>query len=261
MHCSPSVGMLEPFSSRVTKVIDHHQKSDNSVSDQAGVTATMKVVGSCASLVATEVMEDEMEEPLAILLLSAILLDTGNLKAAERVTNTDETAAEKLKKFLPSSFNCDELYNELFKRRFDISKLSIEQVLRKDYKECKVNDRYTIGFSSITALLSDFLTLKDMKQKLVEFCSTHKLAVYIISGISMPDPNASMVRQIAVYQPEGAGSELSQSIAGFLEANSELKCKRMEAVAEFGGVILEQGNVNMSRKHIIPILTSFMSSM
>lgn len=244
-------------------VIDHHKESVNSVASKAEVATTLEMVGSCASLIAREVLADDnytVEEPVALLLLSAILLDTGNLKAPKRVTPVDEEAVEKLVSF-SSSFNRDDYFGQLHKARFDISTLTTMQVLQKDYKACHVNN-YTIGCSSITTLLSEFLERTNINDHLNEFFSNHKMDALVLLGISITDPTSmTMQRQIAVFQPEGANSDFSESILNVLEADEELQCKRADSqVPQFNGVLLEQGNTQMFRKDILPIVSSFVMS-
>ena len=252
-----------PLSSSVTKVIDHHQISNNTVADSDGVTSTIEMVGSCASLIAQEVIRDEsyiVDESVATLLLSAIILDTGNLKAAGRVTDTDKSVVEELVKFLPSSFCQDDLFADLINARFNISKLPARQALRKDYKECTVGP-HIMGFSSITGLLSDFLIQPNIKQDLMNFYSEHKLDALIILGVHMADPTTTSIqRQIAIFQPESTNSEFSDSIVSLLEASDKLCCERLDSFPDFEGVVLNQANVEMSRKQIIPLVTSFVAS-
>lgn len=255
--------MFESYSSSVTKVIDHHQESVNSVANKAGVTATIEMTGSCASLVAREVLEDAeytFEQPAAILLLSAILLDTCNLKAAKRVTSTDEFAVEELSKFLPASFSRDEHFGKLFKARFDVSTLSVKQLLQRDYKECAISG-YLVGFSTVTAVLTELLSHPNGNTDFMDFFSGHNLNSLIVVGILSDPSGAKIQRQIAVFQPDGINTEFSESIINLLEGNTELQCERTDLVPDFQGVVLEQKNGDMSRKDIIPIVTSFVKSM
>jgi inorganic pyrophosphatase/exopolyphosphatase len=221
----------------------------------------MATVGSCSSLVALELLRDQsyaMEESAATLLVSAILLDTGNLKVAAKVTETDVSAVEELTKLLPSSFDREEHFDKLLKARFDISKLTVQQALLKDYKQCTVSG-HTIGFSSVTALLTDFLSADTVNAELMEFQSSHRLDAFLVLGISMSDPT-TVRRQIAVFQPEGVHSELSASLVSMLETEESL---RLESIPGHGfeGRLLEQGNTDLSRKHVMPLVTSFVSSM
>lgn len=257
------VGILESYSPNVVKVIDNHQQALDSVANKPGISTTMETVGSCSSLVAQELLKDDhytLEQPAATLLLSAILLDTNNLKAATRVTKTDKFAAEGLIKLLPSSFNCDSHFGELFKARFDISKLTIKQALTRDYKQCTVNG-YAVGFSTVTALLTDFLCADTVESDFMEFQSEHKLNAFLVLGVSKSSPTAvQMKRQIAVFQPEGGNLEFSESIATMLMAEDSLKCERLDNILGFKGVLLDQGNADMSRKDVLPIVTTFIRS-
>lgn len=262
----PIAGVLEAFSSSVIKVIDHHKETVNSVANKTGVSTTIEMAGSCSSLVARELLDDDdynLDVPVATLLLSAILLDTGNLKGEGRVTKTDEDAVNKLIKLLPSTFSRDDHYTELCRARFDISKLSVKQALGKDYKECTVN-QHTVGFSSITALLGDFLSEFLSRDAVVsdfmEFQSVHKLDALVIIGISMAGPSGtSWRRQIAVFEGESK-SEFTEAIVNMLAADEDLNCENVDCPPEFDGVVFEQINVSMSRKHIIPIVTSLIRS-
>lgn len=261
VHC---VGIFESFSSNVTAVIDHHERSAHSVAAGPGVTVTIERVGSCATLVARQVLSSDdyvVDELVATLLLSAILLDTGNLKAPGRVAESDESTVDDLVKFLPPSFSCDDHFDKLFRARFDTSHLTVGQALKKDYKQCKVGN-YVIGFSTINALISDFFSRHPTpKQSILDFYSVHKLDALLILGISVVDLSANKIeRQIAVCQPQGTNAEFSESIINMLEADAKLRCERMKTTVEFEGVLMEQGNASMSRKDIIPIITSFVSS-
>lgn len=240
----------------MVKVIDHHQETVNSVAAKDGVSTVVEMVGSCASLVAREILEDDdysVEEPVAMLLLSAILLDTGDMKASERVTSTDEFAVKELTHFLPSSFNGEDHFRSLSKARNDISSLSVKQVLRMDYKESQINN-FSIGFSTVTALLSDFLSQPDVNSDIMDFYSGHKLDAFIMVGVLLSD--TTLRRQLAVC----TGSDFSESIANMLEIASELECEKSDLTPGFNGVLFQQGNVQMSRKHIIPIVNTFVTS-
>ncbi len=253
-----------PFSSDVIEIIDHHQKSENSLVGHEGIISTLELAGSCSSLITKKILQESdymIEEPTATLLLSAILSDTGNLKATARMTITDEKAVEDLIKIVPS-FNREDHFARLFRARYDMSQFSTQQILQNDYKECIIGGRYSVGFSTITTLLPSFLSQSDIKDSLKEFYSIHKLDAYILLGVSIPNPDLSNIQKhIAVYQPETINNEFSESIVSLLEANDDLKCKRAELIINFEGVLLEQSDINFSRKQILPIITSFIESM
>ena len=262
--CVMFAGILASFSSRVTRIIDHHEVESSSLGNKDDVVVILELTGSCTTLIAREILKDHsfvMEEPIARALVSVILLDTSNLLAEGRVTNTDSTIVEDLLKFLPSSFDKDEQFSKYLSALVDVSSLSIKSALAKDFKESKFGARYKVGFSSLMLLLSDYLVQPKAKQDLAEFFSVQDLDALIVFGVSIPAPNCGEVRkQIAVYQPEGSPSEFTESLVLMFEANEELKCERMEDLVAFEGVVLDQGNVELSRKQIIPILASFIAS-
>lgn len=256
--------MLASFAPRVTRIVDHHQKMSPSLVAVDMVSSVLEMTGSCATLIAREILMDKsyvIEELIKRALVSVILFDTGNLKAKGRFTSTDSEIVRDLVKTLPSSFDRNEQFSKYFSACFDVSNLTVRQVLEKDYKEFTFGDRYVIGFSSITTLLSEYLSRSESKRDLPEFFSGHNLDAFILFGVSIPYPKNGQIRkQIAIYQPEGTQSEFTDSLVMMFEASEELKCVRLEGVGVFDGVVLDQGNVDLSRKHIIPLLTSFITS-
>ena len=257
-----AAGMLASFADKVTRIIDHHQKEGSSLADKDGVSTVLEKTGSCTSLIACEILKDKsfiMEEPIAKALLTVILLDTGNLTHKGRVTSTDSSVAHDLINFLPSSFNSEEHFSRYFSARFNVPKES-KQVLEMDYKESRFSNRYVVGFSSMTMLLSEFLSRAEAKECVADFYSAHNPSAFIMFGVSIAHSNPTeMHKQIAVYQPEGGPSEFTESLVMMFEMNEELSCKRLEGVEEFQGVVFDQGNVELSRKSIIPILEAFIS--
>jgi len=65
-------------------------------------------------------------------------------------------------------------------------------VLGKDYKECVMN-QYTVGFSTVTTLLSDFLSPHTINTALRQFYTRHKLDAFIILGIMVSDPSGNRI--------------------------------------------------------------------
>lgn len=263
-HSYP-MGVLAGFRSAVTEVIDHHRKEEGEEEVGGGqCERRVEYVGSCSTLVAEKLLDDAsyvLEGVAATLVLAAILIDTLNLDESEgRVTEKDRAIAQKL---IPlATVPRDELYQQLFKARFDISSLTTPQLLRKDFKLASAGS-YTLGFSSLTTLLSDFLSLQQhLTHDLNQFCEAQKIHLLLLLGIDVSKEGRR--RQIALYQPQSKlTSSLSpdfvDSVASVLEAEATLQCERVTDVA-FDGALLEQHNTTMSRKHIMPIVTTFLTS-
>ncbi len=257
-------GMLSAFSSKVTMVIDHHQGNSPTLT-QEGVASIIELVGSCSTLVSRKLLNDsnyKMEESVARALVSVILSDTGKLLAEGRETDQDKEAVKDLSKFLPSTFDNSEQYAKYMTAKFDISTLSVREVLERDFKQEGYGSRYVIGFCSITAKLSEYLTRSSTKEDIAEFYRTHSLTALVMFGVTIKtmDP-MELEKQIAVYQPEGAHSEFTESLVAMLESNKDIHCERLEGLEEFEGVIMHQGNHTLSRKQMVPFFTEFMISM
>lgn len=266
-HNSPK-GLFETYRSKVKKVIDHHKVGGDTVQGE-GIESTIDSVGSCSTLVAEQILEKGTltDQKVAALLLSAILVDTGDLKASGRFTDRDIKVFEQLSQLMPASFDRGEHYRKLFQQRFDISKLTTQQVLHKDFKSVdKINGKYTLGFSSITALLSEFLKRPDVMKDMGDFYNAQGLDALLLLGMYISDPEGTeRRRQVAIFEPQSETASVSlphfvESLASVLEANEELKCERVEFGENFHGILLEQGNVEMSRKHIMPIVIEFVES-
>ena len=263
-HSRPT-GVLADFSSAVREVIDHHKVD---VEEEVGGLkwkSRVEAVGSCSTLVAEKLLDEKLyavEGTVATLLLAAILIDTVDLCESEgRVTEKDTAIAEKL---IPlSTIARSELFQQLFEARFNISSLTTPQLLRKDFKLATAGP-YTLGFSSITALLSDFLLPREhLTHDLDQFCEAHGIHVLLLLGISV-DKEKRRKRQIAIYQPHiqltaSLSADFVDSVASVLEAEDALKCERVTEVV-FDGALLEQHNTAMSRKHIMPTVTHFLAS-
>lgn len=125
-----------PFEPYVKSVIDHHHDEKVNYPLIGKNDKTVQSVGSCATLVAEKIFEKAkrvMPPDCAILLLGAILLDTGDLKDSNKVTPQDILAAAKLKK-IAGAFYTDHFYAELYERKQAVDAKNPDGLLKKDYK-------------------------------------------------------------------------------------------------------------------------------
>lgn len=75
----------------------------------------------------------------ALLLYETIVLDTCNFSQdAKKVTPKDHHVAEELRRLLPSAPPCEQIFKRLVEAKADVSKLTVEQILRKDMKILEV---------------------------------------------------------------------------------------------------------------------------
>ena len=250
-------GLAAEFSSAVVEAVDHHKLQEGA----GGWPTVLEPVGSCSSLIAERLLDEPsytMEGAVATLLLAAIVLDTVNLRPTEgKVTAKDAAVAKRLVPL--ASIGQDELFQQLSSARLDLRDLSSEQLLQRDYKQVSVG-HHRLGFSSITALLSDFLRREGVSEDLARFCLSRDLHALVLVGIDLLA--AEKRRQIALYQSSRAEvpPDFVDSLATILEANEELQCERLSGPG-FEGPLLEQRNTALSRKHILPIITEFLGSL
>jgi len=130
----------------VSVILDHHKDEDL---HQNAHPRTIKSAGSCASLVAafSQSRVPRLPSELAILLLSAILIDTNGMKVGGKAEKADHDAAAFLIPQIHLSSDdpsvtsqpADQVIKDLTKalnhRKEEISHLPPRDLLRRDYKE------------------------------------------------------------------------------------------------------------------------------
>lgn len=135
----------------VVEIIDHHE--DKGEYDK-NVNAQIVSVGSTSTLIAERIIRGtyllQIVPELAQLLIGAIILDTVNLdEQKERVTERDRLVAEKL--LSRGNLSQDAIWNSLNQAKSNLTGLSLEDLLRKDYKGDQVGS-ISYGISSIYGL-------------------------------------------------------------------------------------------------------------
>ena len=246
----------------VVAILDHHVSGEGggagSGREEAHCLRVVEGVGSCCTLVAERLLGDKdhtVSAVVATLLLAAVLIDTVNMDPeSHRTTDRDRAVVGELSSLalLPR----EELYQNLFKARFSSTGLSIKQLLNKDLKvvECQGS---RLGFSSVTGHLPQLLTGEGVGESVQEFCQNCSLSVLVVLGIQAAETGADTRRWIAVYQ--STESDLADAIASILEAEQQLQCEHVEG--DFPCILLSQGNSTLSRKHILPLVSNFISTM
>lgn len=255
-HNNP-MDTVRPF---VSDVVDHHV-DQNCIS----CTKDIRLVGSCATLVAERLLESpgyELQQEVATLLLGAILLDTDNLHNEALTTPTDVEVVAHIKPL--SSADGDELHSHLETARNDIGSLTTAQLLRKDYKKPSPVGRLglQLGFSTVRCLISALLSQRStLSEDLREFCYKRGLHLLVLLGVA----TNPLRRDIALYQPPslpaGIPTDLADSLATFVESDeSGLEAERISG-EPFDGIILQQGDIGQTRKKILPKMVSFLELM
>ncbi|GFS17870.1 protein prune homolog 2 [Elysia marginata] len=246
---------LEPY---VVQVFDHRPQDGPLPPDW---DVTLEHVGSCCSLIARELLASdafELDCCSAELLLGTILTDTGNMSASDRIgTPGDHEQLVKLKAFLPPSISATSIYEGIQKAKFDLSSLTVREMLEKDMKIVK-GTQVTVVMSSVTKDLEEILCDPDLLGHAREFCEDLPADVVIIMTIVMGDSGIRR-RCIAVYSPNRVyRDQLTDVIAGSTKPNLDLQpitvASGLEDISAF-----VQNNLVISRKGVLPLVRNFLT--
>ena len=148
----------EYLAEAVVEVDDHHAVEEVSYSNLNKESTNIKTCASTASLIASKIIKSDkaiLSPELASLLLSAILMDTNNLRPGGPATKVDWDSAERLSN-IRNSFATKQTYERLCELKVDVSGFSYTQILLKDFKRYKQGEViYAISSLPPTISLED----------------------------------------------------------------------------------------------------------
>ncbi|XP_066996498.2 exopolyphosphatase PRUNE1 [Anabrus simplex] len=211
---------------------------------------TLLRVGSCATLIAKEVMQRQpslLVQDVCLLLYGPILLDTACLSPnAGRTSQLDLDVISELDKHIGYAVKRDEIFQNLLDARSDISSLSPPQLLVKDMKI--ING---VPICGLPILVQEFVKIPDVKMALEEFCSQRKISTLMIMGLTIVQN--VIRRDLAVF----SASEpiVGQQLIEHLKKSSSpsLLLEPLHSVIP-GLTLFKQGNIKASRKEIVPLV-------
>ncbi|CAH1790576.1 unnamed protein product, partial [Owenia fusiformis] len=244
---------LEPC---IVEILDHHKQE---VMEREGLQMDIEMVGSCSTLVAEKLLNNEdftVDEKVALLLTGTILLDTVNLSPqAGRATPKDEEIITQLGKLLPD-LDREGLYKKLEAAKFDISSLSTPDMLRKDMK-LVTTEAATVPISMVTMDIKDFLSRPNVEKDLAEFGTTHYAVVVAVMTASIKE-NGDIQRQLALYSVDDKWRE---KLAGALKSATDPNLGLSDMQSGISTIVaFSQENVKATRKKILPIIKSYLQS-
>lgn len=185
------------LSDAVERIVDHHADENIQYPLISGENKLIAVAGSAATLIAEKILSNQqvrMHPEFAALLLAPILIDTSNLKSAEKTTEKDIKVAEQLQNLtssLPQGF-----YHNVLAAKNDISNLSPLMLLSKDFKEY-LDDDILYGITSLPPTVQwDVQHIESLKESIQKFASERNLAFLILL---MSGNTAQTKRKIWVY--------------------------------------------------------------
>ncbi|GAB7364199.1 hypothetical protein MBLNU230_g4750t1 [Neophaeotheca triangularis] len=283
------------YSTRVEACIDHH--ADESKVPASASPRLITTAGSCSSLVANHVREtweslnssstaiwaahgqnDRLVDDVAYtstwdaqaakLALGSILIDTANLKDENKTTDHDRKAVRYLeaKIFtsgkLGATFDRDAFFAEINEAKGNMDGLSLEDVLRKDYKLWTEGDQ-SVGVASVVKPMKWLVAKSDsFLGALQDFQKKRDLTFFAIMT-AFTDETAGFAREILLL---AADNDRGRTAVKAFETKFGKELQLVEkdigvspasASGADGSSLLrcwDQNNLAASRKQVGPML-------
>ncbi|KAK6523825.1 Exopolyphosphatase [Arthrobotrys megalospora] len=256
------------FSPSVTSLIDHHV--DENMYPNAA-PRTIRPVGSCASLIANHFrthyathwnnLPESIHSEIARLALAPILIDTANMKAESKVTPIDIVQVTELLERAGEGFDRNMFYDGLQAAKGDISGLSIDGLLRKDYKQWKEKNGVVLGVSAITRSLSWVVKqaggIDNFSAELEKYAKDRGLDISIVMTT---DNSSGFRRDLLIWGANDKTKSFAQSFED--SANDKFKLEQWpneedelaESITIEGMKAWTQASLDLSRKQVAPVL-------
>ena len=232
----------------ITGCIDHHE-DESSVPSRASPRIIKMGIGSCMSLVVQHLRDSKLwpgpdsghaTGVLARLALAPILIDTANLTAKGKVSDTDRDAVAFLESCIQSNWtsrsreagNWDRksFYENIATTKANsLDLLTIPEIFERDYKEwtesTKGGEELKIGISStvkpITWLLQKAESVKEFLKQVRNFAHNdeHGLSLYGIMTTSTSE-GGKFQRELSVFAFSASGCKALEAFEA--EANKKL---------------------------------------
>jgi exopolyphosphatase len=264
----------------VVGVVDHHDDEHKVPRDCGQEPRIIEKSGSCASLVSNHLSQSWNSLPLpqdeatgkptecdafvAKMAMASILIDTTNMTVSSKVTPHDTEAMTYLAAKVPG-FKQDEFFEEISRAKEDIDKMSLVDILRKDYKEFE-----GVGLKlGIAGVIKPMIFLVDKAEDekaggdatdafckvLDEFAKQRSLDVVAVMTTYTPT-TGDFSRELLVW---GLNEAAREAVGRFERASSqelglqEIRDKRLNFVDE-DVKVWRQEAVQHSRKQVAPLL-------
>lgn len=275
-HNSLQGELGQVYGDRVVGCIDHHDEENKVPKDCGSEPRIIEKCGSCASLIVNHCKEawDKLthggevgiyDSAWARIAVAPILIDTTNLKNKDKVTNHDLAATEILDEILrsssPDKYDRDAYYTEINDSKKAIDHLTLNEILRKDYKQWTEGQGVNLGISSavknINFLLDKVENEESFWKEVHSFAESRKLSICGVMTTSTH--NGQFSRELLLVGLDEAGVK---AVKIFEEkASEELGLQGWESgrLDSTDGKTLwrrcwVQKSLGMSRKRVGPLL-------
>ncbi|CBH14088.1 acidocalcisomal exopolyphosphatase [Trypanosoma equiperdum] len=251
---------------RIVGVVDHHEDEQLYV-DQTKCLRRICKTGSACTLVAELFNEAGLEVPCPELLLAPIVVDTVNFEPSQkRVTERDILAS----RLLVGRDDCGDyltgMFKELMAWKNDIHCLTVPQHLRRDYKNFEFpfisaeNKILRVGISSISCRSDELLSVhgvSSVSSNCIEFIKQRSIDMLLLTFAGERTPG-SYCRQLGVVAKD-EGLAALQAYCKKSPSGLDFTLLEDVTVNEWAFSIYELSDPSVSRKKLVPSLTSFLS--
>ena len=270
--------LLPSLNGDVVAILDHHSDEQQHLTANPRV---LKPVGSCASLVTvqfTDVWKTGSSDHLpsvALILLSAILIDTGGLKPGRKAIDTDYEAAKLLvpqtglatassmanvEGQVPTAI--EQYSRQLASTKAAVDDLSVTDLLRRDYKEYVVTDR-RVGLSTVPVGLK-LLVKRDMQKFWNDIDAYMKDQRLDVLGVltSYRSARKHKHRRQLLFVVKPGLSDVETKLFTGIGTDEDLQCeeRRIAGIGKRRARCWRQGNVKATRKQVAPLVKSLLES-
>ncbi|SSD58649.1 related to Exopolyphosphatase [Saccharomycodes ludwigii] len=264
-HNKPQ-GQANDIIDSVIGIIDHHEdmKISRENIKKFNGPDIIQVAGSCSSLVTNYWVKQlgnvDALKPISELCLSAVLIDTANMKF--KVETPDIEALKVYKATLPPTYGIEQFYTDIKKNKDNLDGLSLYDIVRKDYKEFNFeykskNVLLNVGIAAIVKPVPWLLTkfgIEDFQKTSSEF-GKH-LDVFIILT-SFNNSKGQYEREFLIM---GSKNEILDQIQDKLADKLELRKVSNVVPAVLNVRLFNQLNTKASRKQIAPYIEEALCS-
>lgn len=241
------------LNSSVIAIIDHRPLDP--AWSWPNISLTIRIVGSCATLVARNVLQKNdgiLDVQLASLLRGPILIDTCNMSPkVHRATVTDFSVLSALEQHGGlTSETRTETFNKIMDAKTDISELTLEELMIKDLKV--INGVPLVGFPF---LVESFLMRENAKETIEKFGNDRNYDVIILMGQNISDELKCVSKDIAVFSTLDNRLALDITVALLsFEAFLNLELIKEIEIEKYKLCLYRQRNVKATRKQVLPIV-------
>ncbi|XP_020292190.1 protein prune homolog [Pseudomyrmex gracilis] len=236
----------------VVTIIDHRPLDP--AWSWSNIPLTIETVGSCATLVARNVLQkhpDILDAQISSLLRGPILIDTYNMSdKAGRATAVDIDVLNTLERLGGLTSNRTDTFIELMRAKTDISELTLEELMIKDLKV--VNNIPLVGFS---LLVENFLLRENARETIEKFTNDRNCTVTILIGQDLSSD--CVFRDIAVFWSTSSsqlGSDMIEALTSCTQPCLNLDLIKEIRSENYNLYLYKQKNVKITRKQILPIV-------